>query len=208
MVSANRFYLAWLKVITKNISAVSRCWDNSHDYTNLIIKNDNSLIMQISNELNLSCYNGDYYSIDSVLYHERDRINNNPGTYLRHIVVAFEHENSFSSGLYQEVTHLLITRADLKVLVSYPPNELNKQTNNTIKKELNFLYNIIKDSPHADDIAEKEDFLIIFGKNDISDLDATKWNCDDYWQGLVFKLDGWKIITSDDLSEQPKVLIS
>lgn len=166
IITANSFYKAWLNIIKKNIVDVYSCWNSRKDYTNLIIKKDDSLITQVSKELDLICYNADFYSIDSVLYRKEDWLSGYGGVFLRHLVVAFEHENDFFSGLFQETTHLLITQADLKVLVSYPPQELDEFKNKHIKDELNNLYQIILGSPYANEISEKENFLLILGKDD------------------------------------------
>ena len=86
--------------------------------------------MQVANALNLEVFN-EYYSIDAVLYEkESDVVNNKAknetwtntrGLWLKHIQIAFEHENELygPTGGYQEICHLLTINSDLKVLVGY-----------------------------------------------------------------------------------------
>jgi hypothetical protein len=58
---------------------------------------------EIASRMSLRSYCG-YYSIDAILFAERDLVPNIPigTTWVRR--VAFEHENDFNSGLFQEVS--------------------------------------------------------------------------------------------------------
>src|SRR5438309_6138042 len=77
-------------------------------------------------------------------------------TWLRRIRVAFEHENYFNSGLFQEVSHLLITDCDLRVLVSYP-NDPDAE----LSYQLKYLHEVIKGNDRSDQISEASSFLFI-----------------------------------------------
>ena len=115
--------------------------------------------------------------MDTILYKPEDKTPDiNPNTYwFRDIRVAFEHENNFNGGLYQEVSHLLITNCDLKVLVTYP--------NDDIENELNYLHKIISGNRQSKSISDEESFLLIFGsEGDFS------------WDAYVYKTDNWKQI--------------
>ena len=183
MITARQFYQAWLEVIGNNQEKIQQYCHSKRDYTKLAISDNDSLIIQVAEKLGLSCYNADYYSLDSVLYHEQHRIKkgNDKYHYLSHICVAFEHENCFFSGLFQEVAHLLITLSQLKVLVSYPNSFEEKKVN----QELVELHSIIAQTPDSDQISKKENFLLILGYN-------YKQDSKDSWKGLVFTTEEWK----------------
>jgi len=183
MITARLFYQAWLEVIDNNQERIKRHWNSRKDYTQLVIHDSTSLIIQVAEKLGLACYNADYYNLDSVLYHEKYRLDKEiyKGYYLPHICVAFEHENDFFSGLFQEVTHLLITQSQLKVLVSYPYSFEAECVN----QELAELHSIIAQTPDSDEISKKENFLLILGHN-------SEQGSPDSWKGLVFTEGGWK----------------
>lgn len=171
------FYNLWIKTVNSRKNELLDKWRSNKEYTNLIKGHDDSIISKIAENLNLLCYPHDYYSIDAIMYLPEDLtpgINNNT-FWLRDIRVAFEHENNFRGGLYQEVSHLLITSCDLRVLVTYP--------NDDTANELEYLHKIISGNRNAEKISNDESFLIIFGyENDFS------------WEGYVFKTNAWKKI--------------
>ena len=176
--SSNTFYGTWLEVVNTNKKELESKWGSNIDYTSFIIHEENSIICQIAEKLKLLCYNSDYYLLDSVLYNKEDLVPEIPKgkVWLRDIQVAFEHENTFRSGLYQEVAHLTIINAKLKVLVSYPED--------TPHEELEYLHNIISNTRHAADLSKNESLLLVFGyKNGFA------------WEGFVFTRDKWKEIT-------------
>lgn len=154
-----------------------KIWRNPGDFTPYIKGDDNCVIEEVADKLNLLCYPRDYYSIDTLLYKQEDLVPLlKEGCYwFRDIRVAFEHENNFRSGLYQEVSHLLLTNADLKVLVTYP----NEDTTN----ELKYLHEIISGNRQSKSISEEENFLLIFG-----------YETGFEWDGFVYKQDDWKQI--------------
>jgi hypothetical protein len=91
--------------------------------------------------------------------------------------VAFEHENNFKGGLYQEVSHLLITNCDLRVLVTYPNDGA---ANPKTKKEMDYLHEIIRGSRQGESISTDESFLLIFGyENGFA------------WEGYIYKQTAW-----------------
>ncbi len=89
--------------------------------------------------------------------------------------MAFEHENNFRSGLYKEVSHLLIVNSDLKVLVTYP----NEDTTN----EMEYLHTIINGTSIQKDLSDNESFLVILG-----------YETDFEWEAFVYKEDKWNQI--------------
>jgi hypothetical protein len=93
--------------------------------------------------------------------------------WFRSLEVAFEHENSFNRDVYQEIAHLLILRARLSVLVTYP--------NTFDEKLMGYFHSFIEPCPHASELDANESFLMILG-----------WSDPLRWDGYAFKKDGWK----------------
>jgi hypothetical protein len=174
-ISSSAFYNAWFETVNGRKEHLLKIWRTWNEYTLHIKGDENCIIEEVAQKLNLLCYPRDYYAIDTILYKQEDLVPKiNEGTYwFRDIRVAFEHENNFNGGLYQEVSHLLIVNADLKVLVTYPNGET--------KSQLNYLHEIITGNRQSKTIAEEESFLIIFGyENEFA------------WEGFVYKEEGWK----------------
>ena len=92
--------------------------------------------------------------------------------WFKEIKVAFEHENRYDKNLYQEVSHLLITRCDLRVLVSYPPYHKEPISD--------YLHEIIKGTSFEKEISDNESFLLILGYEN-------KFQ----WEGFVYKSEKW-----------------
>ncbi|GGK88206.1 hypothetical protein ACD591_20925 [Rufibacter glacialis] len=177
LLNSELFFSAWLDSVTNRKEILLTDWRNSKVYTNLIKSSEECILRDVADKLNLKCYAKDYYSIDSVLYTDEDLV---PGiqenTYwFRQIKVAFEHENNFNGGLYQEVAHLLITNSELKVLVTYP--------NGDTTHEMDYLHKIIRGCNHQKELSDKESFLLIFG-----------YESDFEWEAFVYKEDYWKRI--------------
>ena len=168
------FYNTWIELVNSNKESLLDEWRNSVNFTKKIITDDNSIICQLANKNNLLCYNRDYYAIDAVLYKNEDLVPdlNQNSIWLRDIKVAFEHENDFNSGLYQEVAHLLITNAELKVLVSYPDYEPDE--------ELAFLHKVISNTRHSDNLSKHQNFLVIFG-----------YEKGYSWEGYLYHKESW-----------------
>ena len=82
----------------------------------------------------------------------------------------------FNSGLYKEISHLLILNSTLNVLVTYPDE--------SEKTELEFLHRIVSGSRSAARLAKDENLLIILG----TEMPYS-------WRGLVFKEEAWKEIS-------------
>lgn len=179
-VTSTNFYGAWLETVKYRKAEMLPIWRNNKEYTSYIKGSHNSVLSEIAQAFNLKSYEKDYYSLDAIFYSDADltpKINEN-NYWFRHITIAFEHENNFKSGLYQEVSHLLITNSDLKVLVTYP--------NENITNQFNYLHEIVKGCKHSNIISDEKSFLIILGyENDFG------------WEGYVFKQDNW--LQLDDL---------
>lgn len=174
-VKATDFYNAWLETVNNRKEHLLKIWRNAKDFTYYIKGSENSVVDEIAEKLDLLTYPQDYYSIDTIFYKPEDLAPKiKPNTYwFRDMRVAFEHENNFNSGLYQEVSHLLITNCDLRVLVAYPdyePDEMLEQ-----------LHEIIKGNRQSKTNSDEENFLIIFG-----------YENGFVWEGYIYKEDNWK----------------
>lgn len=175
---AEKFYIAWCSKVELRQQELLNTWSNSKAYTKAIIHSDDSILMDVSKALGLKCYNADYYYIDAVFFQSEDLVADYPKAYyLTDIRIAFEHENVFNSGLFQEVCHLLQINCDLKVLVAYPPNEVDE------KAELDYLHKIISKSRSKNSLSENKSFLVIMGHNDLSK-----------WKGWIYQSMKWEQI--------------
>lgn len=173
-ISSKIFFETWLNTVSNRKDHLLKIWRNSKEFTSYIKGDENSVIEEVANKLDLLCYPRDYYSIDTILYKPEDKTPNiNPNSYwFRNIRVAFEHENNFNSGLYQEVSHLLITNCEIRVLVTYP--------NDDTTDELKYLHEIISGSTQSQLISDEESFLIIFG-----------YESDFSWEGFIYSKSNW-----------------
>lgn len=169
------FYRAWLSVVgqTETVEKLRSVWRNTKDFTNEIIYEQDSILKRVSQEINLECYGADYYSLDSILYYKKDLVHNinQNSCWVKDIQVAFEHESKYDLKIFQEVAHLLITRCNLRVLVSYPENDKEPISD--------YIHEIISSCSIANEISEKENFLLILGYN----------NANPSWEGFVYSKD-------------------
>jgi hypothetical protein len=177
---ARDFLSKWNEVVHERKEELLIKWKGpKKQYTNLIIHNDDSIVNEVAALLSLNCFNGDYYCVDSVFYKDKDRL---PGLgdncVLKDHRISFEHENDFNSGLYQEVSHLLLLNCDLKVLVAYPNNEGDE------KKELINLHKIISSNRQSKIISEEEGFLILF--------------CHEHSDNKLYKWKGWVYVNNEE----------
>jgi hypothetical protein len=178
---AEEFFKLWVDACGQRHKILLSDWFNAPAFTAHVLNEPNAIIEDIARSLKLECYCG-YYSIDAILFKKTDdRVPGIPEgtTWVRRIRVAFEHENYFDSGLFQELSHLLITDCDLRVLVSYPDNEgdLNYQ------KE--YLRSIIAGIDRSDQIEKSGAFLFIVGWHD--DVKKTI-----EWWGHVYERTQWR----------------
>lgn len=175
--TATNFFKLWLEVVLLNKASLEKIWRNHREFTKLIKGNENSIVSQIGKKFNLLTYEQDYYSTDCLFYNKEDRLPNIPNQYwFRDIQIAFEHENTFRSGIYQEICHLLITNARLKVLVTYPVN--------TPTKDLSDLYDIIKVTRHSEELVKNESLLLIFGYENGFSWEGFAYDGTPQWKAL------------------------
>jgi len=179
-----KFFQFWVDACAQRHNILLQDWTNYRAFTSHVLTEPDPIIKAVATSLDLQWYSG-YYHIDAILFRDADRVPDAPAgtTWVRRIRVAFEHENNFDSGLFQEVSHLLITDCDLRVVVSYPnnPDELASQ--------LKYLYSIIADTDRSDQIAETGAFLFIAGRRDITEHTIE-------WSGYVYERTEWRKLWS------------
>jgi len=173
--STREFFEVWKCVCARRTARLLEVWSLSGKvYTAEILDVENAVIQEIAAKLGLKVYCG-YYHLDAIFYKEHgDRVHCAPQgqTWVQNIRIAFEHENHFNSGLFTETSHLLITRADLRVLVTY--TEEPEETD--LKRELKNLGQIIAES----DLSADPAFLFIVGKR----IDSQK---EVEWRAFTFE---------------------
>lgn len=178
---AEKFYFTWCDKVNSRQKELENTWGNSKSYTKTIIHSDSSILMDIAEALGFKCYNADYYYIDAIFFKPEDLVPEYPQAYyLTDLRIAFEHENNFTSGLFQEVCHLLQVNCDLKVLVTYPPNEADEMS------ELGYLHKIVSKSRKESELSENNSFLIIMGHDELAK-----------WKGWIYKSAGWEQIANN-----------
>jgi hypothetical protein len=154
------FLKVWREECEKRKESLLKDWSYAPRLTAQIFSGPEPLIKAIAERFNLKHY-CDYYSIDAILFKdEEDQVPGAPigTTWVRRIRIAFEHENYFNSGLFQELSHLMITDCDLRVLVTYQTNP------DDLKEQLDYLRRIIAETDRSDLFEESQSFLFISGR--------------------------------------------
>jgi hypothetical protein len=140
----------------------------------MIFNGERALIGEVATALNLNCYPYTYYHTDAILYTDHDIVprTEDKGHWFRSFTVAFEHEHKWNDNLYQEISHLLVLRARLSVVVTYPTDHEDER--------LKYFHEIITTSPCADELHTNRSFLLILG-----------YRQPQQWKGLIYQKDGW-----------------
>ena len=178
--TATRFFELWVQTCTTQFATLYRDWPNPPVFTADILSGPKSVMGVIESQLGLHGCN-EYYHLDDMLYSDEDLVPGIPEgqVWVRRIRVAFEHENFFLSGLFQELSHLLVTDCDLRVLVSYPDNE------SELNSQLQYLHSIVAGSDRASTIAASQSLLFIVGWRDATKIE---------WWGYVYEPTNWRRI--------------
>ncbi|GHU57705.1 hypothetical protein FACS189444_0230 [Spirochaetia bacterium] len=122
------FYNSWLKICNKseNADRLLSSWDYTTDFTDVVLRSNNSIINQVSEEIDIEVYR-EYYHLDAIFYNSGDCVHPNPKNktwgyktedWLTRIIIALEHENNLKTA-FQEIAHLITTNSKLKVLITY-----------------------------------------------------------------------------------------
>jgi hypothetical protein len=175
--NATTFFQVWYETVHNRRERLLEIWRNPKVYTHYIKNHEDSVLKEIAKKLDLQCFPHDYYCVDAIFFKDEDRVPDiEYATWVRDIRVAFEHENNYNSGLYKEVSHLLLINCDLKVLVTYYPR-------GDYETELEYLHQIIRGSRQSKTLSDNDGFLFILGgENEFE------------WVGRVYKEDKWHII--------------
>lgn len=176
---AVEFFNLWIDACVERNEKLVKDWSNGPLFTAHIFTEPDAVIEAVAKRLSLKCYCG-YYSIDAILFKEDDLVPGIPlgTTWVRRIRLALEHENYFNSGLFQEVSHLLITDCDLRVVVSYPGNP------DELRNQLEYLRTVIAGSDRSKQIADSGAFLFIAGWRDVQTAIS--------WHGYIFEDIQWR----------------
>jgi hypothetical protein len=123
---SKEFFQCWKDICNENKEILKETWHYPSKYTFAVLKNGKSgIVGKVADKLGKEVYY-EYYALDAVFYDEHDFVkpellDTKPyrtDYWLKRIRVAFEHENNPHIA-YQEISHLLTTNADMKVLVTY-----------------------------------------------------------------------------------------
>lgn len=176
--TAQDFFKHWVEACNQRREVLLRDFKNSSLFTAHMLTDNNSVIDAVAKGMGLQSYSG-YYCLDAILFKKDDRVPGSPPntTWVRRIRVAFDHENYFNSGLFQEVSHLLITDCDLRVLVSYHP-----ENDSVFDYQKKYLHQIIKGSDRSNQISEASSFLFIIENGTPASF---------AWEAYLFKWDHW-----------------
>lgn len=174
--SAAAFFHAWLGAVEEMRPELTAKWRNNRDFTAAVKSSGDCVLNRVAARIGLKCYPYDYYCVDAVFYEPSDKVPDAPqnSTWLSGVSVAFEHENDVRSGLYKEASHLLITNADLRVLVTYP------YWDNIADEEFKSVKSLVGASRHAKQISDDESFLLILGYEEPFK-----------WEGFAYKTSDW-----------------
>lgn len=175
-INARNFFEIWKTVVSENEKILRDNWRKAKNFTWLIRGDEKSILYKVAKRLELNVYEADYYSLDAVFYEEEDLCPQRKENtfWFRNIKIAFEHENNFNSGLYQEMSHLIITNCDLRVLVTYP-NDVEEG-----EEMQNHFSEIIKGNRKEKEFSDNEEILVIYG-----------YESDFVWNGYIYKSDKW-----------------
>jgi hypothetical protein len=114
------FLDAFLKSATENKTELMNLWNQSGRYTGLM---RGVVLPRAAAILQINSWPNDYYTLDSIFFHERDTDNFGVhATYAKHIEVAIEHENVIA-GSTTEINKLQLFNSPLKVLITYGNDE-------------------------------------------------------------------------------------
>ena len=182
-ITAHVFFAEWKRVCAAHFNTLIPIWSDRRAFTHWMLNGPESITGLIASKMGLRKYSG-YFFVDNVIYAEEDLIPGSPdgSVWLRRIRIALEHENYFSSGLYTELSHLLTTACDLRVLIAYPPSEAE------LVRELKYLHSIVVETSRSPEIAATKGLLCIAG------WPPTKDGVIEWW-GYVYEQEDWRRFT-------------
>src|SRR5690606_10428665 len=153
------FLKAWTSECNRQGSELRATWTSRQSLTARMLSESDSVVRKVAARLELESVL-EYYHTDTVLYLPGDRVAVAPvgQTWLHRIRVAVEHEAIFGSKLFEEVSHLMLLDADLRVLITYSP-----QRDSTLKRHLDILHSVVAASDRQHLFAIEASLLVIVG---------------------------------------------
>ena len=182
-ISASEFFKCWVINSGEIKNEIYSLWKTKKkELTKLILDPETGIINNVASYFNLKnySYGYGYYYVDSVFYMpDEDRVifGNQDNTWLRKIRVAIEHENNFRY-LFTEYCRLIITKTELKVLISYPIK------GDKWKNEINELKELLADKNGIQLIKNNSFLLILAFENELKNAFT--------WRGFVYNKNEWE----------------
>ena len=151
-----KFQKIYLEVVEPNTDKIISVWNNSKNFTQIMVNGNNSIIRQIADKLHLKCKT-EYWSIDAVLYEKtHDQYYNKNSIFAQYLNIAIEHENNANTA-HEEINKLSLFNAPLKVLITYS-NILSRT-----ERLLGDFADIIKKADIFSDFSSLKKQLVIIG---------------------------------------------
>ena len=183
-VSVNLFLEAWASECLVQGESLRATWSSSPSLTARMLTESGSIVRRVAARLTLQSYM-EYYHTDAVFFSESDRVLVAPKdqTWLHRIRVALEHEITFGSKLFEEVSHLMLVDADLRVLITYSPERVS-----TLKRHMDVLHSVVAASDKQHLFSCEGSLLAIVGwRNFVEDRV--------YWRPDVYESSGWQSLS-------------
>lgn len=178
-----QFFDTFIRVAEEEYRSILEKWDSWCAYTNLVRE---AVFEKTANYLDLLYYGHDYWTLDGIMYREKDIQNFQPcTTYAHSICVAIEHENSAGSSMI-EMNKLQLFNTPLKVLITYP-NETH-----TERSLLDRYATAIERADIFGDFSTHRRQLVIFGSKKDDALN---------WSGHVYAGGGFESIAARSFGE-------
>ena len=155
IVTPAEFQTAFLDTVREREGEVIKHWQGAQSsHTQEMI---GEVLPRIASKLNLQSYAGDYYTLDTIFYSDKD-VKHFPeaSTYAKSIAVALEHENVLK-GSCVEMNKLQLFNAPLKVLITYARAGFG------LEEFLQKYAEIVRDADVFGDFSNRNRQLVIFG---------------------------------------------
>ena len=175
-ISPQQFKDAFLQAAFTFQSDIFERWDALPERTDMMLKTVSPAIAQI---LNVQVYPGDYYTLDSIYYTERDTEHFPETSYhAKNICVALEHENNITKSV-EEMNKLQLFNTPLKVLITYNPHASERAD------QLARYTKILRDADVFGDFATHRRQMVVFGDKQEAKV---------HWQFYVYETTGFQEI--------------
>lgn len=120
-ISPEKFKEIFLEIVGRNAAKLISFWNNSKNYTQKMVADNDSIIRQIAGKLNLNCII-EYWSIDTVYFEKLHTKYYRPDSkFAQYLNIVLEHENNGNTA-HEEINKLSLFNVPLKVLITYSDN--------------------------------------------------------------------------------------